>query len=78
MADGVYLTGYKRPQSKKQLQEIAKAGGKIMIEKTEVFREETTDIKYLPDGTYYVVIPSPQQRKSFAQIIKKGEKITVK
>jgi len=78
MTDAVYLTGYTRPKSKKQLKEVAAAGGKIMIQVTEFMREETTDIRYLPDGTYFVVIPSPQQRKSFAQVIKRGEKITVK
>ena len=77
--DGIFLSGYRRPKSKKEIKETATAGGKIIIECTSMFGGYDGDIAYAPDGNYNFVGPNPHNsRKFYGTITKKGKKITVK
>lgn len=77
---GIYLKGYTRPKSKKQVKELVAQGEKVILEATSVFGNEYGGpVSDAPDGTYYFVGPDPYtSRKFYGSITVKGGKATVK
>jgi len=80
MTQGLFLTGYARPKSKKQVKETLANGGKVILEATSMFGNEYEgDVRNAPDGTYTFVGPDPYRKRSFyGTITVKGDRITVK
>lgn len=80
MAQGIYLAGYKRPKSKKEVKEAVAAGKTVRIEATSMFGNEYDgDVADMPENTtVYFVGPDPAtSRKFYGQIKRVGDKITV-
>jgi hypothetical protein len=77
---GIYLTGYKRPKSKKEIKDTIAAGGKVIIEATSVFGNEYDGLlEDAPDGSYNFVGPDPStSRKFYGTITKSNGTIKVK
>ena len=77
---GIFLAGYKRPKSKKEVKEAVAAGKTVVIEATSIFGNEYGgDIVDMPEGTITFVGPDPHtNRKFYGNITRKGDVITVK
>lgn len=80
MAQGIFLAGYKRPSSKKQIKDTVAAGGKVMLESTSGHGDDYDgDIKFAPNGVYFFVGPDPYRKRSFyGQIVVKDGEVKVK
>jgi hypothetical protein len=76
---GIFLAGYRRPKSKKEVKEAVAAGNFVMLEATSIFGNEYDgDIKDAPDGKYSFVGPDPHTKRNFyGTITKSGETIKV-
>jgi len=78
---GIFLRGYTRPKSKKQVrEEVAKDPSHVRLEATSIFGNEYDGpVSDAPDGTYTFVGPDPSVKRMFyGNIVKSGSKITVR
>lgn len=78
---GIFMQGYGRPKSKKQIKEAVAAGDTVYVEATSLFGNEYDGSVYeMPEGTtIYFVGPDPEHKRSFyGQITRKGDKVVVK
>lgn len=79
MTQGIYVE-YRRPKSKKEVQEAVRAGKTVSLEATSMFGNEYDGpVDEAPDGTYTFVGPDPYTKRNFyGTLTKRGERITVK
>jgi hypothetical protein len=80
MSYGIFLTGYKRPKSKKEIKETLLANRNIVLECTSMFGSNYDGgLDNAPDGSYSFVGPCPfTNRKFYGTIVKKEGRVTVK
>lgn len=77
---GIFLAGYVRPKSKKEVKEAVAAGKTVIVEATSIFGNEYQgDVTDMPDhSTITFVGPDPYvSRKFYGNIKRTGNKITV-
>ena len=76
---GIYLSGYRRPKSKKEIKETLAQGGEVILEATSVFGNEYDGkVSDAPDGSYTFVGPDPYTKRNFYGTIKKtGDTVKV-
>jgi hypothetical protein len=78
---GIFMQGYGRPKSKKQVKEAVAAGDTVYAEATSMFGNEYDGpVADMPEGTtIYFVGPDPHTKRNFyGQITRKGDKVVVK
>jgi hypothetical protein len=77
---GIFLPGYKRPASKKELKEAVSQGKNVVLENTSMFGSNYDGgLDNAPDGSYTFVGPCPYtSRKFYGTITKKEGRVTVK
>jgi hypothetical protein len=74
--DGIFLSGYRRPASKKAVKEAIAAKQPVYIEGTSMFGGYSGSVYDAPDGTYTFVGPDPYtNRKFYGNIVKRGDTI---
>lgn len=77
---GIWLKGYRRPKSKKEVKEAIASGEGVVLEATSIFGNEYEGrVSEAPDGSYTFVGPDPAtSRKFYGTITKSGDTIKVK